>query len=394
MSQNLKINYPLNYPTWNHLEEKAILEVIKSNQYTYKKKVLQFERDFSKYHNIKHGTMVNSGSSANLLAVSSLFYKKNNPLKKGDEVIVPAISWSTTYFPLTQNNLRLKIVDVDFSTVNIDVEKIEKAITKKTKLIVIVNILGNPCDLSRIKEICDRKGIYLMEDNCESLGAIIDKKKTGTYGIISTFSFFYSHHISTIEGGMILTNNLELNEIIRSLRSHGWTRDSLSKKSFFKKNKKTKFENYRFLIQGYNLRPTEINAAAGIVQLKKLDNFIKLRRKNFYYYQNIFKDNKIFHIQKENGKSSAFSFIFIFKKKFLHLKDKIYKLMSKNNIEYRLITGGCILKHPVIKLLDHEIYKNTNNANYIHENGFFLGNSHKDLKDQLVRFNKIIIELY
>ena len=115
MSKNLKIHYPLTYPSWNRLEEKAILDVIKSNQYTYKKKVLQFENNFSKYHNLKYGTMVNSGSSANLLAVSSLFYKKNNPLKKGDEVIVPAISWSTTYFPLTQNNLRLKIVDVNFS---------------------------------------------------------------------------------------------------------------------------------------------------------------------------------------------------------------------------------------------------------------------------------------
>jgi CDP-6-deoxy-D-xylo-4-hexulose-3-dehydrase len=322
-----------------------------------------------------------------------LFYKKKNPLKKGDEVIVPAISWATTYFPLSQNNLRLKIVDVNFSTVNIDIQKLKKAITKKTKLIVVVNILGNPCDLSQVKEICDQKGIYLMEDNCESLGAEINKKKTGSFGIVNTCSFFYSHHISTIEGGIVTTNDNELNEIIKSLRSHGWSRDSNLKNSIFK-NKKNKFQNYRFLLPGYNLRPTEINAAIGSVQLKKINKILKIRRTNFLHYQNIFKNNKIFHIQKENGKSSAFSFIFIFRKEFLHIKEKIFNEMTKNNIEYRLVTGGCILKHDVIKFLDHEVFNNVNNANYIHENGFFLGNGHKLLIDELIKFNKIILKYY
>jgi CDP-6-deoxy-D-xylo-4-hexulose-3-dehydrase len=393
MKNFLNVKFPLTYNSWNRLEEKAILNVIASGQYTYSNKVKKFEKEFAKYQGMKWGVMTNSGSSANLLAVSSLFYKKNNPLKKGDEVIVPAISWATTYFPLSQNNLKLKIVDVNFSTVNIDIEKLKKAITKKTKLIVVVNILGNPCDLSEIKEICDQKKIYLMEDNCESLGAEINKKKTGTFGIISTSSFFYSHHISTIEGGMVNTNDKELYEIIKSLRSHGWSRDSDLKKINFK-NKKSKFQNYRFLLPGYNLRPTEINAAIGSVQLKKIDKILKIRRTNFLHYQNIFKNNKIFHIQKENGKSSAFSFIFIFRKEFLHIKEKVYAEMANNNIEYRLVTGGCILKHDVIKFLDHEVFINVSNANYIHENGFFLGNGHRLLKDKLINFNKIIIKYY
>jgi CDP-6-deoxy-D-xylo-4-hexulose-3-dehydrase len=393
MKNFLNVKFPLTYNSWNRLEEKAILNVIASGQYTYSNKVKKFEKEFAKYQGMKWGVMTNSGSSANLLAVSSLFYKKNNPLKKGDEVIVPAISWATTYFPLSQNNLKLKIVDVNFSTVNIDIEKLKKAITKKTKLIVVVNILGNPCDLSEIKEICDQKKIYLMEDNCESFGAEINKKKTGTFGIISTSSFFYSHHISTIEGGMVNTNDKELYEIIKSLRSHGWSRDSDLKKINFK-NKKSKFQNYRFLLPGYNLRPTEINAAIGSVQLKKIDKILKIRRTNFLHYQNIFKNNKIFHIQKENGKSSAFSFIFIFRKEFLHIKEKVYAEMANNNIEYRLVTGGCILKHDVIKFLDHEVFINVSNANYIHENGFFLGNGHKLLKDKLINFNKIILKYY
>ena len=341
---------------------------------------------------MKFGIMVNSGSSANLLSIASLFYKKNNPLKQGDEVIVPAISWATTYHPLQQFNLKLKIIDVGLDTVNIDTKKLIAAITPKTKLIIAVNILGNPCDLFEIRQICKQKGIYLMEDNCESLGAKIKNKFCGTFGIVNTYSFFYSHHISTIEGGMILTNDTEMNEILISLRSHGWTRDAINKKLLTKINQK--FENYQFVLPGYNVRPTEINAAVGLVQLKKLNNFIKIRRKNFNLYQKIFKNNKIFTIQKENGKSSAFSFIFIFKKEYLHSKDKIFKKLKEYNIQYRLITGGCFIKHEVKKFFNYSVYKNLNNANYIHEHGFFLGNAAIDLKDQLINFNKAIVEFY
>jgi CDP-6-deoxy-D-xylo-4-hexulose-3-dehydrase len=231
-----------------------------------------------------------------------------------------------------------------------------------------------------------------MEDNCESLGAKIKNKFSGTFGIVNTYSFFYSHHISTIEGGMILTNDTEMNEILISLRSHGWTRDAINKKLLTKNNQK--FENYQFVLPGYNVRPTEINAAVGLVQLKKLNNFIKIRRKNFNLYQKIFKNNKIFTIQKENGKSSAFSFIFIFKKEYLNSKDKIFKKLKEYNIQYRLITGGCFIKHEVKKYFNYSVYKNLNNANYIHEHGFFLGNAAIDLKDQLINFNKAIVEFY
>ena len=389
---NKKNKFPLTYSTWNNEEVGAINKIIKSGQLTYSKQVKKFESKFANYMQMKFGIMVNSGSSANLLSIASLFYKKNNPLKQGDEVIVPAISWATTYHPLQQFNLKLKIIDVGLDTVNIDTKKLIAAITPKTKLIIAVNILGNPCDLFEIRQICKQKGIYLMEDNCESLGAKIKNKFCGTFGIVNTYSFFYSHHISTIEGGMILTNDTEMNEILISLRSHGWTRDAINKKLLTKNNQK--FENYQFVLPGYNVRPTEINAAVGLVQLKKLNNFIKIRRKNFNLYQKIFKNNKIFTIQKENGKSSAFSFIFIFKKKYLNSKDKIFKKLKEYNIQYRLITGGCFIKHEVKKYFNYSVYKNLNNANYIHEHGFFLGNAAIDLKDQLINFNKAIVEFY
>ena len=389
---NKKNIFPLTYSTWDNQEIKAINQIINSGQLTYSNQVKKFESQFANYMQMKYGIMVNSGSSANLLSIASLFYKKKNPLKRGDEVIVPAISWSTTYHPLQQFNLKLKIIDVQLDTVNLDTRKLIAAITPKTKLIIAVNILGNPCDLFEIRKICKQKGIYLMEDNCESLGAKIKNKFCGTFGILNTYSFFYSHHISTIEGGMILTNDIEIKEIAMSLRSHGWTRDAVNKKLLT--NNHQKFENYQFVLPGYNLRPTEINAAIGLVQLSKLNNFIKIRRNNFILYQKIFKNNKIFTIQKENGESSAFSFIFIFKKEYLNIKDKIFKKLNEYNIQYRLITGGCFTKHEVKKYFSYSVYKNLNNANYIHENGFFLGNAAVDLKDQLINFNKAIIEFY
>jgi len=389
---NQKLNYPLTFSSWDYKEILQIQKVIKSGQFTYASEVKNFEKKYAEFFKMKHAIMVNSGSSANLVSIASLFFKKNKPLKKGDEVIVPAISWSTTYSPLQQYGLKLKFVDVDFKTLNIDTEKLKKAISKKTKLIVLVSILGNPCNIQEIAKLCIDKGIYLMEDNCESLGAKYKNKYTGTSGDINTMSFFYSHHISAIEGGMITTNDEELADLMRSIRSHGWTRDVKNLKNLGYAKKK--FETYQFILPGYNVRPTEINAATGISQLKKLKNLIKQRRKNFLLYQKIFSKNKIFHIQKENGLSSSFSFVFIFKKKYLRLKSKIYKDLKKNNIQYRLITGGCFTKHPVKKYFNYKIFNNLNNANYIHDNGFFLGNAPFDLEKQLIHFNKVIIKYY
>ena len=178
---NKKNIFPLTYSTWDNQEIKAINQIINSGQLTYSNQVKKFESQFANYMQMKYGIMVNSGSSANLLSIASLFYKKKNPLKRGDEVIVPAISWSTTYHPLQQFNLKLKIIDVQLDTVNLDTRKLIAAITPKTKLIIAVNILGNPCDLFEIRKICKQKGIYLMEDNCESFGAKIKNKFCGTF---------------------------------------------------------------------------------------------------------------------------------------------------------------------------------------------------------------------
>ena len=380
---HLSKSYPLTFDSWNNQEIKAIRNVIKSNQFTYSQKVYNFEKLLAKYHGVKYCVLTNSGSSANLIAISSLFYKKKSPLKLNDEVIVPGVSWSTTYSPLQQLGLKLKLVDIDINTLNVNFSLVKKAISKKTKLIIPVNILGNPSQLPDLKKICNKKKIYLMEDNCESFGAEISNKKTGTFGIVNTLSFYYSHHISTIEGGAVLTNDNEIYEILLSIRSHGWARDS-------KKSKKNTKEIYRFLYPGFNVRPTEFTGAIGEKQIQKVDKFIKIRRENFNYYQALFYNHRLFNIQKENGKTSAFSFIFVLRNEYKHLKKKLFKYLKKNKVQYRLITGGSFIKHSSKKYFNYSIYNNLKNSNYIHDNGFFIGNTSRNLKNNLLYFKRVI----
>ena len=207
------------------------------------------------------------------------FIKKNNKLKRGDEVIVPALSWSTSYFPLYQYGLNLKFVDIDLETLNYDLSQLKKAITNKTRLIMAVNLLGNSNDFDQIKSLIKGKNINLVEDNCESLGAEFNKKKTGTFGLIGTNSSYFSHHINTIEGGIINTNDKELYQIMLSLRAHGWTRNLPSKNLLSNKHKDSFYNHFNFILPGYNLRPIEFTAAIGLEQLKKLPNMFKAKKK-------------------------------------------------------------------------------------------------------------------
>ncbi|SVD00167.1 uncharacterized protein METZ01_LOCUS353021, partial [marine metagenome] len=195
------MHYNLAESTWGKEEINAMQRVIDSDHLSMGEQVKQFENKFAKKFGSKYAVMTSSGSSANLVGLATLFFKKNNPLKPGDEVIVPSISWATTYYPLQQYGLKLKFLDVELNTLNIDVSKLEDALTEKTKMVVAVSVLGNPCSLKIIREFCNKHGLYLFEDNCESMGAELNGKFCGTFGDIGTFSTFFSHHISTMEGG-------------------------------------------------------------------------------------------------------------------------------------------------------------------------------------------------
>ena len=375
--------YPLTCNTWGTEEIQAIQRVVESEKFTMGPNVKQFETDFAKKMGAKYAVMVSSGSMANLISVGSLFFRKERPLKRGDEVLVPAISWATTYYPLHQYGLTQRFIDVDLLSLNMNTNYLEEALTPKTRMVVAVNILGNPANLEILRNFCDKHDLILFEDNCESMGASLNGKNAGTFGDINTFSSFYSHHISTMEGGTILTDDFELYQLAICLRAHGWTRDLPEGSDLFKKKTDDFFEAYRFILPGYNGRPLEFSGATGIEQLKKLDNMLQIRRDNAEYFVSRFRNDPRFIIQKENGKSSWFCFTIILNPDLKVDRRKVLNELSSADIEHRIITGGNFLRHEVIDLIDHTVFKTTPNADLAHDRGFFVGNFPFDIRDKI-----------
>jgi CDP-6-deoxy-D-xylo-4-hexulose-3-dehydrase len=379
-----KVRYELAASTWGAEEIAAIHRVIASERFTMGAEVAAFEAEYAAWHGLRYGVMVNSGSSANLVAVASLFYKKDRPLARGDEAIVPAISWSTTYHPLQQYGLKLRFVDVELDTINMDVRQLERALTPRTRLIVAVSILGNPARLDAIRAFADRHGLYLLEDNCESLGAELpDGRKAGTFGHFNTSSFFFSHHIATMEGGMVLTDDEELCHLARSIRAHGWTRELPPGTPIAERREDEFYEAYRFILPGYNLRPLEMSGAIGREQLKKLPEFIRARRRNLARFQKLFGGDDRFVIPREHGRSSSFSFPIVLNPKREPDRGRILGALRDADIGFRIVTGGCFPRHDAIRHFDYEIVGALDNANTVHDFGFFLGNHPFDLSREI-----------
>jgi CDP-6-deoxy-D-xylo-4-hexulose-3-dehydrase len=382
--------YELATSSWGNEETAALQRVIASGQFTMGTEVRAFEEEFAAYFGKRHAVMVNSGSSANLVAVASLSHKSERPLARGDEVIVPAISWATTYHPLQQYGLKLKFVDIDLETLNIDADQLDAALTPRTRMIVGVSILGNPAPLDRLRAFADRHGLLFLEDNCESMDAELGGQKTGTFGDIGTFSFFFSHHVSTMEGGMLLTDDDELAELAHSLRSHGWTRGLPDQTALFERRDDEHFEAYRFILPGYNVRPLEFCGAVGREQLKKLPKMTEERRRNLQIFQDHFADDPRFIIQRENGRSSAFSFTIVLDPSQAPVRDRVFAALREADIGFRIITGGCFLRHDVVKYYNYEIVGDVADANTAHDYGFFVGNYPHDLKAQITRLYEIL----
>lgn len=385
------MKYPLASVTWDAKEKQAIHDILETGQLTMGEKVKEFEAKFANHFGSKFSCMVNSGSSANLIAIAALFYKKNNSLKKGDEVIVPAVSWATTYYPLQQYGLHCKFVDIDIDTLNYDLNALQNAVTDKTKLIVAVNLLGNPNDFDVINRIIGDKEILIFEDNCESMGATFNGKMAGTHSIMGTFSTFFSHHISTMEGGLIVTDDEELYQIMICLRAHGWTRNLPDFNLVSgQKSKNPFYESFNFVLPGYNVRPGEIHAAIGLHQLDKLPNFIEMRRKNALVFINEFKNHPYLKIQKEIGNSSWFGFSFIVDDNAPKKRDELIDILIENGVECRPIVSGNFLKNPVLKHFDYSVHSDSKNAEKIDENGFFIGNHHYDLSAEIKELKSLI----
>jgi CDP-6-deoxy-D-xylo-4-hexulose-3-dehydrase len=388
----MSYKYPLATATWDQAEYDALQSVITSGMFTMGQKVFEFERQFASYLGAKHCVMVNSGSSANLLIVAALFYSKNPDLilKPGDEVIVPAVSWSTTYYPLHQYGLKIKFVDIDLQTLNYDLDALEKAVTDKTRLIMAVNLLGNPNDFDRITEIIGTRKITLIEDNCESLGAEFQGKKAGTFGVMGSYSSFFSHHISTMEGGLISTDDEELHHILLSLRAHGWTRNLPKVNHVCSDKSDDPFkEAFRFVLPGYNVRPLEMSGALGIEQVKKLPSLIAERRKNAALLQTVMQDHPKVLIQQEIGASSWFGFSLVIRPSVGLTRAELLIKLNALGFEVRPIVTGNFTNNEVVKYFNSEVSGELTNADHLDANGLFIGNHHYSIADAVKQLSKI-----
>lgn len=381
------MKYKLASSTWDKKEINAIHRVIDSNNFSMGKEVSAYEKDFADFFGSKYALMVSSGSTANLLMIASLFYVSDlrYKLSRGDEIIVPTVSWSTTYFPLQQYGLKLIFVDIDKETLNYDIEKLQNSISENTKAILAVNLLGNPNDFEEINKIINEKDIFLIEDNCESMGAQYKSKYTGTIGLMGTFSSFFSHHIATMEGGCICTDHEEIYHILLSLRAHGWTRN-LPEENLVTGKKSNNFfeESFKFVLPGYNVRPLEMSGAIGIEQLKKLPLFLENRINNANLFKSIFKNHPFLMIQKEIEQSSWFGFSLILKDNSPIDRATLIEHLEKNNIEYRpIVTGNFLKNKKVLEYFDYELRSSNENAEHLEENGLFVGNHQIDISKEI-----------
>lgn len=386
-----KVKFPLATKTWDQAEYDAIQRVVEKDIFSMGEEVSSFESDFVDFFGKRFAVMVNSGSSANLLMIASLFYKKENPLKAGDEVIVPAVSWSTTYMPLQQYNLKVKFVDIDLDTLNFDLDQLKNAVSDKTKAIFAVNLLGNPNDYDAIQDIIGERNIYLLEDNCESLGAKYKDKYLGGIGLMGSFSTFFSHHISTMEGGVMVTDDEELYHIALSIRAHGWTRNLPKNNLVSGKKSDIPFEEaFKFVLPGYNLRPLEMSGAIGKEQLKKVPMIVANRRKNSEIFKSIIASFDWLIGQKEIEQSSWFGFSIVIKPDSGVERADLIRLFDEHGIEYRPIVAGNFAKNEVVKYFDYTIHGSLINSDIIDKGGLFIGNHHYDMQEEFSLFKEVL----
>lgn len=345
----------------------------------------EFERKLSKFLGTKYCLLTNSGSSANLLAISALASPllKSRQLKPGDEVITTACSFPTTLNPIIQNNLIPCFIDVDVGTYNIKAEKIEGAITKKTKAIFIAHTLGNPVDIDKIMKIAKKHGLWFIEDNCDALGSEYKGQFTGTFGHISTCSFYPAHHITMGEGGAVLTSDTLLRKIIISFRDWGrdcWCEsghDNTCGKRFKQQFGSLPFgydHKYVYSHIGYNLKITDLQAAIGVAQLKKLLHFVEARKKNFEYLYNQLKKYEKFLILprwSRDSKPSWFGFPLTVRNGISRLE--LIRWLEAVNIKTRLVFAGNIIRQPAYKNIKYRVYGTLKDSDRVMKDTFFIG---------------------
>lgn len=373
-------------------KNKLIKFITKAEQLSFAEQCQRFEVNFANWQKRKYGVFVNSGSSANLALIQALI--NLGRLKKGDYVGFSALTWSTNAMPLIQLGLNPIPVDVELDTLNVSSKTLLDTLKKyKLKGLFLTNLLGFCDDIEEIASICKKKNIILIEDNCESLGTVYKGKKLGNYGLASTFSFYVGHHMSTIEGGAICTDDKKLADMLRLVRAHGWDRnlsleDQLTIRSKHKVNS-TFYSRYTFYDLGYNLRPTEINGFIGNIQLDYLQEIIEKREKNFMTLASKIYSNQNYYPIKYDHIDFVSNFAFPIICKSKEIRDELVAKCD-NKIEIRPIVGGNMLKQPFFKKYVKGLIVKSPNAELIHEQGFYFGNNPELTRSELNNILRIL----
>ena len=388
------MNYilPLADDSFGEDEKSAMLSVIESGNYTMGKKVEEFEDAFSNWIGTSHSVMVNSGSSANLLLVYSQIISsfKKDHLKPGDEVLVPALLWPTTIWPLLQFGLKPVLVDINMDSLAIDLEDSKRKLTQKTKAIFLIHVLGYACEMDDYVGFCTKNNLLLLEDCCESFGAFDKARHVGSFGVGGTFSHFFSHHLTTMEGGTITSNSLELTNDLRSMRAHGWVRNRSDLDEISKQYKE--FDTrFLFLMPGFNVRPMEIQAAVGLVQLERMDHLLSLRDHFANHIINAFTDidwlrvigseRKKIDMERKERNHSWMNISFIINSNAPTALKDVVSIFEESGIETRPIITGNFANQPAAKYINE--IKSYPKAQILTDQGFMIGCHAAEISDLL-----------
>lgn len=386
--------FPLVDSSYDNQEILRCIDTLLSGQLTMGHRVKEFEAAFAKSIGCPYAVMVNSGSSANLLAVSAAINPmRRKHLKVGDQVAVPAVCWSTSLWPLVQLGLKPVLVDVDPKTLNISIPALREAMrTQRIDAVMMVHILGNSTDMSALIDIVNGNGMVLIEDTCESLGSAHHGKALGTIGDFGTYSFYFSHHMTTIEGGMVVCNTLEDYDLLRCLRAHGWSREQ-SNRTELEADNPSIDPRFLFVNIGYNLRPMEIQASFGLEQLNRLDEMNANRKINAAKMRAAFENHPRwrsqieFPVAPEGINACWFGFPFLIREQIGFDYTKLTDILMHNRIDTRPIVSGNMALQPAVRMFDIDTSQGPfHGAQRIHDYGVFIGVHAKILEDDRVEW--------
>ncbi len=365
--------YPLSMATYDVEEILAAVDSLCSFRTTMWEKTSEFERQFAYVVGCPEAIMVNSGSSADLLIAFALVNPQTKFLNPGDEILVPSVTWPTQLWSPMMAGLKVRFVDTDPNTLNMDLNDLEAKIGPKTRAVSLVHLMGNPCDMDRVQAICQKHNLILTEDCCEALGSEFKGKAVGTFGLAGSFSFFFSHHITTMEGGMIICHDQPLSDLFRLLRAHGWARNA----KYIKHESEEGLDPmYMFLNWGFNVRPTELQAGFGLEQLRRLPAFNAQRLQNVAYFQKYLnRHSAIMRLMEvlPDAECSWFALPIMLTPECPFNKEELLSFLEEQGVETRPIVAGNLTRQPVCQLYPELQESNLPGADAIHDRGFYLG---------------------